>query len=243
MNRLLAVFKLSWRLLKASFAALFVPLQFLWSPFARFWPHRLFNRRAQAWASAPMGASKHPLSEGMFKSPALGRAAPQVILRPVNGLFVLLSLLSALLLNLLPWGNWHWAPDWLALVLTFWICREPRLLGFGMAFIFGLFMDVHDGTVIGEHALAYVMLAYAAQMLSRRLPSFDAASQALHVWPVFLATALVSVIIRVFFGGGFPGWGVTLIAPTLSAIIWPLVSWLLLAPQRKPRVVDQNRPL
>jgi rod shape-determining protein MreD len=242
-NKVLSFLKLMWRLLQTSLAALFIPVQFLWSPFAKFWPRRLFNRRAKAWASAPMGTSRHPLSEGMFRPPTLGRASPQVILRPVNGWFVLLTLLLALLLNLLPWGNWHWTPDWLALTLTFWVCREPRLIGFGIAFIMGLLMDVHDGTVVGEHALAYVLLAYAAHMLSRRLPSFDAPSQALHVWPVFLLTQFASVLVRVFFGGTFPGWGATLIAPTLSALLWPLLTWVLLSPQRKPLVIDNTRPL
>jgi rod shape-determining protein MreD len=238
-----AGFKRLWRLLQSSLRMLFAPLLVLLSPLARFWPRRLFSRRAKAWSSPTMGTSKHRLGEGLFSSATLGRAAPQVILRPVNTLFVLFTLLLALMLNLLPWGSWHWVPDWLALVLTFWACREPRLIGFGIALVLGLFMDVHNGTVIGEHALSYILLAYAAVMLSRRLPSFDAPSQALQIWPVFLAAQFVTVVVRVFFGGGFPGWMVTLLAPTLAALVWPAVSWLLLAPQRKPVDVDQNRPL
>jgi rod shape-determining protein MreD len=243
MNALSALLKQTWQLLKATLGVLFLPLQFLFAPFARFWPRRLLSRRARAWSSPSMGTSKNPLSEGLFKSDALNRAAPQTILRPVNALFVLFTLLVGLLLNLLPWGNWHWVPDWLALVLTFWACREPRLVGFGVAFIFGLFMDVHDGSVIGEHALGYVLLAYASVMLSRRLPSFDALSQALHIWPVFLIAQMLTLLVRVFFGGNFPGWVAALGAPTLTALIWPMASWLLLAPQRKPLDIDKNRPL
>jgi rod shape-determining protein MreD len=229
--------------LKKTMGMLFLPLMFLISPFKRFWPRRLFNRRAKAWASPAMGISQHPLSEGLFKSPDMGRAAPQVILRPVNGLFILFTLLIGLLMNLLPWGTWHWVPDWLALVLVFWMCREPRLVGFGTAMVLGLFMDVHDGTVLGEHALGYVLLAYASLMLSRRMPSFDAMSQALQIWPVFLIAHLISITVRVFFGGSFTGWLPALVAPTLTAMMWPIASWLLLAPQRKPLNVDQNRPL
>jgi rod shape-determining protein MreD len=51
------------------------------------------------------------------------------------------------------------------------------------------------------------------------------------------------VLVRVIFGGAFPGWAATLIAPTLSAVLWPLIAWLLLAPQRKPLVIDNNRPI
>jgi rod shape-determining protein MreD len=232
-----------WRLLLTSLGLLFAPLLFVLSPFKRFWPRHLFNKRASAWRSAPMAVSEQGLSGGIFKTNELGRAAPQTILRPVNPLFVFASLLIALCMNLLPWGSWHWVPDWLALTLLFWVSREPRLVGFGVAFIFGLLMDVHDGTVMGEHALSYCLLCYAALALSRRLPSFDMGSQALQIWPVLLAAQAVTLIVRVFFGGYFPGWTAALVSPTLGAIIWPVVTWVLLIPQRKPLNIDQNRPL
>jgi rod shape-determining protein MreD len=232
-----------WQLLLASLGLLFAPLLFVLAPFKRFWPRHLFNKRASAWRSAPMAVSEQNLSSGIFKANELGRAAPQTILRPVSPLFVFVSLLIALCMNLLPWGSWHWVPDWLALALLFWVSREPRLVGFGVAFIFGLLMDVHDGTVMGEHALSYCLLCYAALALSRRLPSFDMGSQSLQIWPVLLAAQAVTLIVRVFFGGHFPGWTAALVAPTLGAIIWPVVTWVLLIPQRKPLDIDKNRPL
>jgi rod shape-determining protein MreD len=243
MNHFLSLLHWLWRLVKNTFSVLFLPLKILFAPVLRFWPRRLFSRRASAWASPAMGQSSYRLNDGIFKPTDSNRAAPQAILRPVSGFFVAFSLAIALLINLLPWGNVHWVPDCLALVLTFWACREPRLVGFGVALIAGLFMDVHDGTVIGEHALAYVLLAYASAMLSRRLPSFDPKGQALQIWPVFLLAQFITVMIKVFFGGSFPGWLALLLAPTLAAALWPLASWLLLAPQRKPLNIDQNRPL
>ncbi len=237
-----------WRLLLTSLGLLFAPLLLLLAPFKRFWPRRLLSKRASAWRSAPMGQSTQSLNAGLFKANdtkggELNRASPQTILRPVNPLFVLLSLISALCLNILPWGTWHWVPDWMALTLLFWVSREYRMLGFGVAFVCGLLMDVHDGTVMGEHALSYCLLTYAALLLSKRLPSFDMWSQVLQIWPVLLVAQTVTMLVRVFFGGHFPGWTVALIAPTLAAAIWPVVVWVLLIPQRRPLDVDQNRPL
>jgi rod shape-determining protein MreD len=68
-------------------------------------------------------------------------------------------------------------------------------------------------------------------------------SQALQIWPVLLAAQAVTLIVRVFFGGYFPGWTAALVSPTLGAIIWPVVTWVLLIPQRKSLNIDQNRPL
>ena len=43
-------------------------------------------------------------------------------------------------------------------------------------------------------------------------------------------------------GGMFPGWGLML-APLAEAALWPMVVWLLLAPQRRAPDPDENRPL
>ena len=242
MNPVLVLLRLVARLSRNILRALFLPVRFLFMPLQRFWPRRWFSRRSAAWASPPMAVSKQGLNAGLF-SASTGRAAPQLILRPVNGLFIVFTLLLALFMNLLPWGNWHWMPDVLALALLFWISREPRLVGFGLAFIAGLLMDVHDGTVLGEHALSYVLLAYGANRVSKRLHSFNGLSQALHVWPILLGAQALAMVVKVFFGGQFPGWIALFVAPSLAALVWPLLAWLLLAPQRRPVDVDQNRPL
>jgi len=48
--------------------------------------------------------------------------------------------------------------------------------------------------------------------------------------------------VRMIAGGMFPGWEV-LLAPVFEALLWPIATWLLLAPQRRPPDRDENRPL
>ena len=50
------------------------------------------------------------------------------ILRPVNPAFIYFSLFCALLLNLLPIGNYSWAPDWLILCIVFWNIQSPGIV-------------------------------------------------------------------------------------------------------------------
>jgi hypothetical protein len=40
------------------------------------------------------------------------------ILRPVSAVFIYFSLFCALLLNLLPIGNYGWVPDWLIICIV-----------------------------------------------------------------------------------------------------------------------------
>jgi rod shape-determining protein MreD len=164
------------------------------------------------------------------------------LLMPARPLFITVSLLVALMVNLLPLGRAPAMPDLLALTLVFWNVHQPRRVGVGLAFLFGLVMDVHQGALLGQHALAYTLLSYFAIALHRRLLWFPVLSQAVQVLPLFLAAHVVSLIVRLLAGGMVPGWNMAL-APLIEALLWPVANVVLLAPQRRPPDPDQNRPL
>jgi rod shape-determining protein MreD len=169
------------------------------------------------------------------------RGADQLLL-PVNPFFIGFTLLAALAVNLLPIGRHPVLPDLLAVVLVFWNVHQPRRVGVGLAFAFGLLIDVHEGALLGQHALAYTLLSFVAITIHRRLLWFSLAEQALQIVPVFFAAHLVSLLVRILAGGMFPGWWL-LLAPFFEALLWPVVTVLLLAPQRRAPDRDQNRPL
>ena len=169
------------------------------------------------------------------------RGADQLLL-PVNPFFIALTLISAVLLEMLPLGRHPASPDLLALVLVFWNVHQPRRVGVGWAFMFGLVMDVHQAALLGQHALAYSLLSYLAITVHRRVLWFSLPEQALHVLPVFVAAHALSLLARLVAGGMFPGWWL-LAAPVFEALLWPVVVLLLLAPQRRAPDPDQNRPL
>jgi len=169
------------------------------------------------------------------------RGSDQLLL-PVNPLFMTVTLLLAAAVNMLPLGRQPAQPDLLAVALVFWSVHQPRRVGVGVAFMFGLVMDVHQGALLGQHALAYTLLSFAAITIHRRLLWFGTFEQALQVFPLFLAGHAVSLVVRMLAGDMFPGWWL-LLAPALEALLWPLVALLLLAPQRRAPDPDQNRPL
>ena len=169
------------------------------------------------------------------------RGSGQLLL-PVNPVFMWVSLLAAFAFNLIPLGRHPAQPDLLALVLVFWNVHQPRRVGVGAAFAFGLLMDVHQGALLGQHALAYTLLSYFAITIHRRLLWFDLLSQALHILPLFLAAHAVSLAVRMLMGGMFPGWSL-LLAPVFESLLWPVAALVLLAPQRRAPDTDKNRPL
>jgi rod shape-determining protein MreD len=134
-------------------------------------------------------------------------------------------------------------PDFLALALVFWSVHQPRRVGMAAAFLFGLLMDVHDGALFGEHALAYTLLSYGAIALHRRILWFPVPSQSLYVFPLLLLSALASVIVRRWASGAWPDWWSYPAQSVVGALLWPVVTWLLLLPQRRPVNRDQTRPI
>lgn len=164
------------------------------------------------------------------------------ILQPVRPWFVALSLLGALLLNFLPTSNWLGVPDWVALVIAFWCVRENRLVGMGWGFLLGLVMDVADASLMGQHALAYVLVAYGASALSRRILWFPLGLQSLHVLPLLIVAQLVQLGARMISGAEFPGL-LYFLGPLVGALLWLPLTYVLLLPQYQPLERDANRPI
>ena len=168
------------------------------------------------------------------------RFAPQEILLPVKAGHIALSLGVALMLNLLPWsGAWLWIkPDFVALVVLYWCIEQPRKVGFISAWVLGLFMDVADGTLLGQHALAYSILAYAGLVLHRRVQRFSGTPQVLHVVILLLMNDVIVLAIRAAAGADFPGWHY-FIGSFVAGALWLPLGVLLKLPQR-PRL-DPDR--
>jgi rod shape-determining protein MreD len=170
----------------------------------------------------------------------------QQLLLPANPLFIWGSLTGAFILNMLQnmgfWGRAAWTPDLMALALLFWAVHQPRRVGIGTGFLFGLLMDVHQGSVLGQHALAYSVLNFLAAAIHRRLFWFTVPAQALQILPLLAVAHAVELAVRLMVGGTFPGF-LLVLAPVIESLLWPVANVLLLLPQRRAPDPDANRPL
>jgi len=154
------------------------------------------------------------------------------ILLPVRLSTIVTSFALALFLNFLPWRDLRLMPDFVALTLCFWSIRQPRLVGLGIGWMLGLLTDAGNGVLLGQHALAYSILAFLSVWLSRRILWFGPGLQALHVFVMLLVAQGVALLVRLAAGAAFPGWPI-IVGPILGALLWPVVTWLLLLPQRR----------
>ena len=155
------------------------------------------------------------------------------ILLPARMSTIVASFALALFLNFLPWRDLRVVPDFVALVLAFWCIRQPRLVGLGVAWTVGLLCDAGNGVLLGQHALAYSILAFLAVWLSRRILWFGPMLQSLHIALILLVAECATLVVRLAAGDPFPGWPI-FVRPIFGALLWPAVTWLLLLPQRRP---------
>ena len=106
----------------------------------------------------------------------------------------------------------------------------------------GLLMDVHTASFLGENALAYTLLSYFAITIHRRVLWFTPMTQTLHVFPLFLMTQIIQMLVQMVVNHKFSGW-LFFIESFVTAALWPLATWILLAPQRRAVNRDETRPI
>lgn len=141
---------------------------------------------------------------------------------------VITTLVIALMLSVVPLPDWLAAfrPDWLALALVYWAMMLPRTWSVGSAWLVGLVLDVAQGTLLGQHALALSLIVFVTvrmHLLMRVFPMSQLAAT------VFSLLALYQFILFWINGvAGLPVAPVQYWAPVISGtLLWPLVASLL----------------
>jgi rod shape-determining protein MreD len=162
------------------------------------------------------------------------------ILLPVRPLYVVLTLVAALLLDLMPLTGWVLVlrPDFVALTLLYWGIHQPRKVGFLPAWLLGLAVDVAEGSLLGQHALAYSVMMFSAIALHRRVAMFDVRHQMLHVLVILLLMQVIVLVVRVAAGGEYPGWWY-FVPSVIGALLWPGTRLLFSIPLRSRRDPDE----
>ena len=137
---------------------------------------------------------------------------------------VYLSLILALILLLLPWSGFALTvrPDFMLLLIIFWLIRAPNLCNVGTAWFVGLFVDLATGGVFGQYALAYTITAFFAVTYQKRLVLFNRTQQLFYVFLLLFISQIILLIIKTFAGGQLIGW--TYFIPSLTGVLLWLIA-------------------
>lgn len=145
-----------------------------------------------------------------------------------GSMVIVLTMVVALLLAIIPlplWAQWG-RPEFVALVVIYWMMALPERIGIGYAWVLGLVEDIVEGSIFGEHALALAVLAYLMLILYQRVRMFTPLQQAAVMFVFIGIHQLLCNWVQTI--GGASSSSLLFILPALvSALLWPFVSILL----------------
>jgi len=83
-------------------------------------------------------------------------------------------LMAALALSVVPWPGFvnTLNPDWVVLLLIYTSVTDPRRFGLVSAFVAGLALDVMNGALLGQNALALITISYLCTRFHFRVRAF-----------------------------------------------------------------------
>lgn len=152
-----------------------------------------------------------------------------MITHPMNGREVIVTtFVVALILSIVPlpvWAQWG-RPEWVALVLIYWILALPERMGIGIAWLLGIALDILEGTPLGQNAFALAAIAYLVLILYQRLRMFSLWQQASVVFVLIGLYQLLGHWVQTVQGAGSSNL-LFLLPAFVSALLWPAVSLLL----------------
>ncbi len=126
----------------------------------------------------------------------------------------------------LPWEFGYLRPDWALLVLIYWVIALPHRVGVFTAWMIGLAMDVLLGSLLGQHALIFLTVAYISENLYQRLRMFAVWQQSMVVFALIGLAHLLGFWVERHVG--IKAWSWWLMLPAvMSAFVWPWMFLLL----------------
>lgn len=155
----------------------------------------------------------------------------------LNVFVIPLTLIAGLILQMLPLPleAQIYRPDWVALILIYWNMALPNKVGLWVAFITGLFIDVTQGTLLGQHSLALVIIIFINLNFHLQVRVLALVHQAFYVFLLLLINQFTIVWIEgmmhreppimAYFG-----------APLTGMFIWPWIFIVLRDIRRKAQV-------
>lgn len=148
--------------------------------------------------------------------------------QPRGGFVIYVSFLVALMLSALPLPEemqW-WRPEWVLLVLLYWIVASPTRVGLGTAWVMGVLLDVLEGSLLGLNALALTIVAYVMILVYQRVRMFSWVQQVLFVFALVALDQFIAHWVKGILG--VSAQSLMFLVPALvSAVLWPVLFMLL----------------
>jgi len=142
---------------------------------------------------------------------------------------IFLTFSIAYLLAIVPFPDWamNYRPEWVPMVLIYWVMALPYRVGIGWAWVVGLLLDILEGSILGVNALSLVILAYVTLSLHQRMRMFTTFQQSGLMLALIGLNVMICNWLQIITDQTVSANLMFLMASVTSAIIWPSLFQLL----------------
>jgi len=113
-------------------------------------------------------------------------------------------------------------PELLLLFVIYWSLSAPRLVGLTLAWLCGLAIDVLSGPILGQHALAFLLVAFLTHKFQLRMRIFPIYHQTLTVLMLLALYEFLIFWIDGIIGPAITTW-IRWLPVLTSALTWPIL--------------------
>lgn len=154
----------------------------------------------------------------------------KTILRPSRPFYIFINFLVVFILAIIPFPNGvelYVMPDFLILMIIYWVMRQPETLPLWLFFVLGLLVDIVALHRLGVHALLFTLVAYILHLTHKKMSISSMGKQTLTIFLILLGIRLLKAVIDWYISGHFPS--VLYFFPVFTTtLLWPIFSKIVL---------------
>lgn len=142
---------------------------------------------------------------------------------------IALSFFLAYLLAIVPFPEWamNFRPEWVVIILIYWVMALPYKVGIGTAWVVGLLLDILEGSILGLNAMTLAIIAYITLSLHLRMRMFSSVQQSGLVLALVGLNLMITHWLQIVTGQTVSSNLLFLMASLTSALLWPSIFQLL----------------
>lgn len=147
-------------------------------------------------------------------------------------LLVFATFFFAIAFEFLPWPTFLLSikPVLPLLLLIYWVLHAPNMVGFTVAFIVGILIDLSNHTYLGFNVIGCLVVVYLTTNFYNRFVLLNGFAQSLHVLIVLMISQTVVFLLSIFEGGWLVLNNYTFglyYSSISSSILWVMLPFLL----------------
>ena len=154
----------------------------------------------------------------------------KTILRPRSLFYIFINFFVVFILAIIPFPNGielYVMPDFLILLIIYWVMRQPESLPLWLFFVLGLLVDIIALHRLGVHALLFTLVSYVLHLTPRKMSISSMEKQTLTVFLILFGIRLLKATIDWYISGHFPT-ALYFFPVFTTTLLWPVFSKVVL---------------